>query len=99
MSVLEGTEPPAAHEPGLGPSSRCHLMPGSDPIEGGGAGGQRSEIQHHRADVQTLLGPRGRRRWVREVMGALSAAPTPGPGGARATRRCSSELLQAELPV
>lgn len=31
--------------------------------------------------------------------GALSAAPTPGPGGARATRRCSSELLQAELPV
>lgn len=81
MSVLEGTQPPAAHEPGLGPSSRCHLMPGSDPIEGGGAGGQRSEIQHHRADVQTLLGPRGRRRWVREVMGGPQRSPHPWTWG------------------
>lgn len=81
MSVLEGTEPPAAHQPGLGPSSRCHLMPGSDPIEGGRAGGQRSEIQHHRADVQTLLGPRGRWRWVREVMGGPQRSPHPWTWG------------------
>lgn len=75
MSMLEGTQLPADHEPGVEPSSRCQLMPSSDPIEG--SGGQRSEIQYHGADVQTLQGPRGRRRRAGEVMGGPQNSPDP----------------------